>query len=587
MTLADRLLRCMQILCLAGLLGLATPASAQAPAGGPIYLYRSDTTARWMQSQNQTYETVLNYWRRYLKRYGAAVRALERHQLLALEPQNALVIIPHAVALDEQERTAIAALESRGISVLGTGWMGTMSAQGLRVGPSFMEQVFRIRTFGNFTSDDGLFMLPFGDGPLTWPLPAGRRMDIGEAPGAFIRVHGAHDGAVLLDWDRIMDHSRHSVLTYDESPTHRYAYLGLVETALPSKPDANMVAMLDATLAWLRRQPQAFKAAWPDGMQSAHLIEMDTEDKYPSAAILAQHLEKYGFRGTFYSLTSEAIKYPEIVRDLLQRGHEIAYHADVHFGFGKLPISEQALRIEFMRKQLETVLGDNIHLATGFRAPTESYDANTEILLRKHGIRHHAADPSASDDRLPFFSIAEPGLNANEALVVLPRTQWDDINFTFLRLSPANIQQVMEYDLDLNVRSGAFGLLSLHSQFYVEGGLMNPLLEPYLAKLQTLQNRLWVARGDAIAQWWRDRAQVRVSARSSPHAVNLTLVTTQPVNGVTVFVTLPRKGAALRWIPGRGTQAVAPRVQTIDAFRTALVFEQLPMGETHGQIQFP
>lgn len=568
-------------------IALAKPAMAHAPRNAAIYLYNSETTARWMQRQGQSYDPTLHYWRRYLKRYGTAVREITGEQLSALGPQSAVVIIPHAVALDEQERLAILALEKLGISVLGTGWIGTVSAQGTSVGPAFMEKVFHIRTHGNFQSNDGLFMLPFGDGPLTWPIPAGRRMDIGEDPTNFIRVQGNHESAVLLDWDRIMDQRPHGVLTYDESATQRYAYLGLLEAALPTKLRADMTALLDATLAWLRRQPQAYKAAWPNGMQSAHLIEMDTEDKYFSALIMAKHLEQFGFRGTFYSLTSEAVKYPEIVRELMARGHEIAYHADVHFGFGKLPASEQELRIQFMKQQLQPVLGNNDHLATGFRAPTESYDANTERLLRKHGIRHHAADPSSTDDRLPFFSIAEPGLGAEEALVVLPRTQWDDINFTYLRLSPTQVQQVMAYDLDLNVRSGAFGLLSVHSQFYVEGGLMNPLMEPYLKKVYALRDRLWVARGDEIAQWWRDRAKVQVHATPRTDAVDLKLVATQAVNGVTVFVTLPRKGASLRWVPEASAQTVAPRIQAIDAFRTALVFGKLPVGETRGQVQFP
>lgn len=573
--------------CFSLWVGLWGAAYAQNLAVQPIYLYRSDSTARWLQSQGQTYEATLQYWRRYLKRYGSAAKEIGREQLISLGAEAAVVIVPNAIAVDAQERSAIEGLEARGISILGTGWLGTVSAQGQAVGPAFMEQIFRIRTFGNFENNDGLFMLPFGDGPLTWPIPAGRRMDIGEDPKAFIRVQGTNEGAVLLNWDRIMDRRPHGVLTYDESATHRYAYLGLVETSLPAKLRTSMVALLDATIAWLRRQPQAFKAAWPNGMQSAHLIEMDTEDKYPSATILARHLEKHGFRGTFYSLTSEAVKHPEIVRDLFARGHEIAYHADVHFGFGKLPAAEQELRIRFMKQQLQTVLGDNIGHATGFRAPTESYDANTETLLRRHGIRHHAADPSSTDDRLPFFSIAENGLGPDENLVVLPRTQWDDINFTYLHLSPGNIQRVMEYDLDLNVRSGAFGLLSVHSQFYIEGGLMNPLMETYLEKVSAQRDRLWVARGDEIAQWWRDRAKVEVSGLSKVDGIALKIAASQPVKNLTVFVTLPRKGAPLRWLAENGKLGATPRIQSLDSFRSALVFGQLPAGETLGRIQFP
>jgi peptidoglycan/xylan/chitin deacetylase (PgdA/CDA1 family) len=109
-------------------------------------------------------------------------------------------------------------------------------------------------------------------------------------------------------------------------------------------------------------------------------------------------------------LTSLAVFYPDMVRDLMRRGHEIAYHADVHFGFKGDAPQEQELRIRFMKQQMQAILGDSVHLATGFRAPTESYDATTETLLRKHGLLHHAADESAHEDRLPFFSVSEPML---------------------------------------------------------------------------------------------------------------------------------------------------------------------------------
>jgi hypothetical protein len=571
--------------CIIGF-GWVTSVAAQTTPSPPIFLYFSPTTDHWLQTTGQSYEASFKSWRRYLKKYGSGAKEVDKNQLLAIGSGPAVLILPNCVALDSQEREAITRLANRGVSLFATGWLGTRNEHGALVGNDFLHQTFNVKTHGTFQSDDGLFMLPFGDGPLTWPLPAGRRMDLGDQINTAIRVESENVGAVMLGWDRIMDQKPHGVLAFNETSASRQVFLGLTENVWPVRLDSGEQAMLDAAMAWLRRQPQAFKAAWPNGYQAAHLIEMDTEDKYYAASNLADHLEKYGFRGTFYSLTSEVVRYPDVARDLLKRGHEIAYHADVHYGFGRQPVKEQELRIQFMIEQMRSVIGDRVKEATGFRAPTESYDVNTEALLRKYGLRHHAADPAASEDRLPFFSIAEKNLDTDDALVVLPRTQWDDVNFTYLRIPPDMVSRILEYDLNIAIRSGGFSLLSVHSQYYIDDGLMNGLMEPYIRKVATFKDRLWVARGDAITQWWRDRAKVQVRQSPATDNIGLSLKTPREVKGVSIFVTLPRRNAQVIWKPDARSGTAQYHLKPIDPFRTALIFDLLPPGETQGKIEF-
>lgn len=561
------------------------PATAQAQAHpDSVLLYASPHTQRQLNEPKRSYSTVLQQWRKHLRRYGAQAREIGRDELLGLPAHAQVLILPSAQALDAQERRAIQQLAQRGVGLLATGLTGTQDEHGRDTGLDFLHQTWRIRTHGPFEAGGGLFVLPFGDGPLSWTVPAGRRMDVVDNPNDAIRVQGAHLGAVVLGWERAQDHLPHGILAYDETNTHRLAYLGLSEHSWPSKAHPSLVALLDTSIAWLRRHPQAFKAAWPHGYQAAHLIEMDTEDKFFSATSLARDLERHGFRGTFYSLTSEAVKHPQTVQELLQRGHEVAYHADVHYGFKRLPATEQELRIQFMIEQMRSIVGEGkLGQATGFRAPTESYDHTTEALLRKYGLRHHAADPAANDDRLPFFSAAEPGVDSDAALVVLPRTQWDDVNFTYMRLPLDMISRTLAYDLDLGLRSGAFSLLSVHSQYYVDGGIMQRTLPDYLHKVAAVADRMWVARGDAITQWWRDRAKVQVRQNPRAGGIDLHIQAERPVAGLSVFVTLPRKGARVRW---HGSSGLQPRAKALDDFRQALVFEHLSAQALSGHISF-
>lgn len=578
--------RLLSSVCFFALSSLVSLANAQMAAGVPLYVYFSPTTDKWLQSSGQSNEAAFKVWRRYFKKYGTAAKEIDRGQLLGLAGGASVLILPNCVALDAQEREAITRLAAQGTSLFATGWIGTRDNNGTDTGNGFLQQTFNVKTHGTFQSDDGLFMLPFGDGPLTWPLPAGRRMDLGDQINTAIRVESPNTAALMLGWDRIMDKSPHGVLAFNETTSSRQVFLGLTENIWPVRLDSVEQAMLDAIFAWLRRQPQAYKSAWPQGFRAAHLIEMDTEDKYYAATNLAAHLEKYGFRGTFYSLTSEAARYPDVVKDLLKRGHEIAYHADVHYGFGRQPVKEQELRIQFMIEQMRSIIGERVKEATGFRAPTESYDINTEILLRKYGLRHHAADPAASEDRLPFFSIAEKNVDTDDALVVLPRTQWDDVNFTYLRIPPDMVSKVLEYDLNVAVQSGGFALLSVHSQYYIDDGLMNGLMEPYIRKVAGFKDKLWVARGDEITQWWRDRAKVQVKQSPSGDGIDIKLRSARDVKGLTVYVTLPRKNSTVVWKPQSSSTAAKFHVQAIDPFRAALVFDVLPLGETTGRVEF-
>lgn len=232
------------------------------------------------------------------------------------------------------------------------------------------------------------------------------------------------------------------------------------------------------------------------------------------------------------------------------------------------------MRIQNMKAQMATILGEDVAQATGFRAPTESYDTTTEVLLRKHGILHHAADPSVTQDRLPFFSASEPGLEAPEALVVLPRTQLDDISFFLLRLSPQRILKIVNADLDLAVMMGALDLLSVHSQTNVEGGLMSTVIGPYVQHVATYGDRIWTARGDDIAQWWRRRAAVQMHTSYAKDTVRVTLraPNARVWPGVTVMVSNPVQGVlpTVSVVEGKD---VRWWVKAVDAFRSAVVVE--------------
>lgn len=554
----------------------------------PIYLYASPLTAQFLKADGTSYDVPLARWRKYLKKYGKNFKEINREELLS-KLQPGVLVLASAQFLDDDERKAIHDFSTTGGSLLATGATGSRDGAGQLKGDDFLHSLFKVRVLGRFNSNNDWFIMPFGDGPLTWPLSAGRRMSVGKAPENLLRIESPHLAAVFMDWIRSKDDvGPNGAIALHESDTHRGVFFAFPESVWGFHKPADMSLMLDSTLAWLRREPKLFKAAWPAGNVAAHLIEMDTEDKFFSAPRLADHLEKIGVRGTFYCLTSEAIKYPAIVKDLLARGHEIAYHADIHIGFKGTEPAQQESRIKAMKEQMRTILGEASSAVTGFRAPTEGYDVNTEILLRKNGILHHAADPSSHQDRLPFFSNAEPEVGTDQSIVVLPRTQFDDVNFKRLVYGAPRVEATLAYDLDLVVKSGAFGLLSVHSQNYVDGGLMRETMGNYMEKVATYKDRLWIARGDQITAWWRKRELVKVkqAAHDKGSLLQLSISTPGNVDDLTVFVTHPTKNAQPS-VQTLDAKAAKVKIKQVDPFRSALVFSPLQTGDFEYLVRFP
>jgi peptidoglycan/xylan/chitin deacetylase (PgdA/CDA1 family) len=306
---------------------------------------------------------------------------------------------------------------------------------------------------------------------------------------------------------------------------------------------------------------------------------MDTEDKFDNSVRFAEQLERYKIRGTFYSVTSEAQKFPDVVKRLGAR-HEIAYHADVHNGFAKLARKEQDARLAQMVRQLAKLVPD-VSVATGFRAPLEQYDVNTEKALRAVGIKHHAASPAARDDALPGFSTAEPNLAPDQALVVLPRTWLDDVNlFTTGLLKGMPAEQMLLGSLQDTQAMRSFGLLSLHTQNFYAGSVLERVFPRLLQRISQQRDQVWTPSGSVLTAWWRDRAAVEFVAKEEAGALRIRLDAARgPIVNLRVVVLSPSDAAPRVDLEGA-------RVEQLDAHRWAIVFPQLAKGVTDLTVRF-
>ena len=568
------------------MLGFNAMVGVVAPASTKLILYASPSSRLYFSKIGGDYDNLLNPWRLYFKDRGLNVTELKDPAELNKQSEGVL-IVPSALSLSDQEREAISGFRAKGGGVLATWATGTRTGSGDWAGWQFLESL-GAKSAGEIPPDSESRQLTLtGESPLTFQQPAGARIWMGKTTESLLRLTGESVAARFMNWPRVPEGDRlnEGAIVYSDagSSAGRAVVFAFAETSWESRPFmAHQV--FDDTLKWLQRQPSVVRAAWPNGKTSAQVMEMDTEQSFQNASAFAAMMKSIGYRSTFYLLTSVAVQFPEVTK-ALARDFEVGYHGDIHVSFKDQPIYTQEQRILNMKAELASVLSDT-STVTGFRAPTEGYDAATELLLHKHGIRHHAADPSRLEGRVPTL-VKMQGVPVEDALIVLARTQRDDINLYWEKLDVIQTTKALVDDFDLAADTVALGFLSIHSQNFDEGSVLRQAMPAFLTHLQTRRNQVWLASSGQVAQWWRDRERITISSSIAGKRLdfNVTVKGTQPVNGATFVIMLPQKGL-LPSVRSTKIGQVVPRVVMLDDYRAVLIFESLKPGDYVFQASF-
>lgn len=543
------------------------------------YLLNSKETRDYFTSIGENYDLILNQWHYYFDARGVKYIDIQDADLIA-DLKSGILILPSTVALSSEERTAIQAYEKKGGSVLATWATGVRNGTGEWVGYGFLQEQFDINVTGEIAAQDNeKFLVVSGDTPVASSLPAGSRIWLGldkihEHP---LRVSGGDNVA-----GRFMDAVRtpsiantNEAIVYTEPGSSRRVYFSFAEKSWRFQ-QADIYSLLDNVLNWLHRRPDAYLANWPYPYRAAQIIEMDTEQGFPNASKLADMLDSYGLQGTFYCLTSVATIYPDIV-ERLEHNHEIAYHGDVHDAFKGQPKEIQSKRLDTMQLELQPLVTTPSKLR-GFRPPYELGDRVVESLLFEKGFGHILPNSDDTEAMLPYISSASPK-NFQNGLIVLPRTQRDDMNFIRNGLSSQDMTMTMNKDFDQAHEYGALGVLSVHSQnFEPDGPIAKPMAE-FLAHIKSSGDKTWVAPSGTIESWWRERALFKSKLTGTPSKMLLNITVKKP--GVHWSTSLVISNTVRGLHPKIKISKVGktqPKLIPLDDYRTAIVFNVLEPG---------
>lgn len=119
-------------------------------------------------------------------------------------------------------------------------------------------------------------------------------------------------------------------------------------------------------------------------------------------------LDYHETRATFFVLGEVAEKYPDLILEIYNKGHEIASHSYSHRTIGELGRDEFESDIRKSKIILERITGDKV---IGFRAPTFSINNNTIWALDILEKLNFIYDSSIFPIKTPLYGIPNAPLH--------------------------------------------------------------------------------------------------------------------------------------------------------------------------------
>lgn len=93
-------------------------------------------------------------------------------------------------------------------------------------------------------------------------------------------------------------------------------------------------------------------------------------------------LDAYGVKATFFLCGFWVEKYPEMVKEIFERGHEIGNHSNTHPHMTKLSPAQMKKDVEACEKMIEKITGKR---CANFRAPYGEYNDAVILAMREAG----------------------------------------------------------------------------------------------------------------------------------------------------------------------------------------------------------
>jgi peptidoglycan/xylan/chitin deacetylase (PgdA/CDA1 family) len=215
-------------------------------------------------------------------------------------------------------------------------------------------------------------------------------------------------------------------------------------------------------------------------------------------------LDRHGLSSSFFVPGYTAERHPELLREIIARGHEIGSHGYLHERPDTVEPDEEERILTYARSVLEDITGVT---PRGYRSPAWELNPTSPALLKKYGYRY---DSSLMGDDEPYRIPA----GSDETLIEIP-IQW--INDDWPHFAFASRPSVGH---GISSQEKVFEIWSEEFAGYHEiGGCYVLTMHPFIIGRPSrirLLNRLieFINQFDGV--WWATLEQVAEHVASQP-----------------------------------------------------------------------
>ncbi|MGW4823441.1 polysaccharide deacetylase family protein [Streptomyces sp. NPDC004227] len=276
---------------------------------------------------------------------------------------------------------------------------------------------------------------------------------------------------------------------------------------------------------------------WPDGKRAAVTWSFDVDAESPvlhdepgAATRLAtmSHqmfgplvgvprfldlLERHGQRATFFVPGFVAERYPDVLRAIVDGGHEVGHHGYLHEPLRDMTVAEEAAVLDRGLEALQRVGGVR---PRGFRAPLGELSFQTPALLADRGFQY---DSSLMADDRPY--LLDVGDGSSRTLVELP-FHWSTDDWEQYAWMPGyddgrpiettrKVHELWWADIEAHIRYG--GLFNLVNHPFLSGRAARVLAMEEMLERLLADERIWFTTLGDIADF---TASLELTPRHHP-----------------------------------------------------------------------
>lgn len=449
------------------------------------------------------HETALNGWTAFLKRHElpfSVVSSLD-------DFSGDIYIVPQAKSFSKDQEAFLSSLLDQKKGVLLTGPCGVLSADGGRSDQGWCEEQLRLKFIPHdekAPSKPTIFAERRNPG---WMLPPGLLVSWLPEDESFTATSALPNDASAFEasFNGKLNKVNGVYAVRSLFRTLKEAHVGWLAIephGIGGKTGHELFygesAIVDA-LSWLSQRPQIEVSMWKGGRTFGMVMSVDSESEIEGAHAIWKIFEETKTPGTFF-VVSDQLKNDDRLTKIQSPLFDLGSHSLDHANMTARKLDAQFNNIQESRLVLEEKFGRAVK---GFHPPEERFNEDTINVVTQNNFGYFVGDQR-------FFRMSP--LFLSPSLVYVPRVFKDDI---LIKKNPRlasndDVLLAMNEDLEEAKLLGGIYYFNSHSQVFGRGFYLE-VLEDFLK--QDFSRDLWKTTFGELAEWWSQRAALRLQIR--------------------------------------------------------------------------